>query len=78
VNIAVSNWNLYHFSSGVKFSVAGNQFTLGTTLSFGSKRRALPSPLPPDLLPGAGLDADADIRYRRVVVLLGFLFGDED
>jgi hypothetical protein len=76
-NVAISNWNLYHISGGVKFFVAGSQFTLGTTLSFGSEKRALPSPLPPGLLPQAGLDTEGNIRYRRLVVLLGFLFGDD-
>jgi hypothetical protein len=76
VNVAVSNWNLYHLSSGVKFAFAGNRFTLGATLSFGNKSRPLPTSIPPEELPSAGLDADLDIKYRRIVVLLGFLFGD--
>jgi hypothetical protein len=76
VNVAVSNWNLYHLSSGVKFAVAGNRFTLGATFSFGSKRRPFPSTIPPEALPEAGLGSDLDVRYSRVVVLLGFLFGE--
>jgi hypothetical protein len=76
VNIAVSNWNLYHLSSGVKFRFAASRFTLGATFSFGQKQRPLPTPIPPEDLPGAGLEQDLDISYRRVVVLLGFLFGD--
>jgi hypothetical protein len=76
VNVAVSNWNLYHLSSGVKFRFAGSRFTLGATYSFGQKQRPLPTPIPPGDLPGTGLDSELDISYRRVVVLLGFLFGD--
>jgi hypothetical protein len=76
VNVAVSNWNLYHLSSGVKFAVAGNRFTLGATFSFGSKRRPFPATIRRDALPEAGLGSDLDVRYRRVVVLLGFLFGE--
>ena len=76
VNVAISNWNLYHLSGGVKFAVAGNRFTLGATLSFGSRQRPVPKLIPPGDLPGTSLDSDLDVRYRRVVVLLGFLFGD--
>jgi hypothetical protein len=76
INIAVSNWNLYHLSSGVKFRFAGSRFTLGATVSFGAEQRPLPTPIPPGDLPDTGLDSNLDISYRRVVVLLGFLFGD--
>jgi hypothetical protein len=76
VNVAVSDWNLYHLSAGVKFAFAGSRFTLGSTFSFGGKERALPLPIRPEELPGAGLDEQLDISYNRIVVLLGFLFGD--
>ena len=76
VNVAVSNWNLYHLSAGVKFAVVGNQFTLGATYSFGNKARPLGIGIPPEDLPNSGLDENLDVKYRRVVVLLGFLFGD--
>jgi hypothetical protein len=76
INIAIADWNLYHLSAGVKFRFAGSRFTLGATYSFGGKERALPLPIAPEDLPGAGLDQELDISYRRVVVLLGFLFGD--
>ncbi len=75
VNIAVSNWNLYHLSGGVKFAFAGSRFTLGATYTFGGKPRPLPGFIPPESLPGLD-DSELDIRYRRVVVLLGFLFGE--
>ena len=76
VNTAVSNWNLYHLSTGIKFRFAGNRFTLGATYSFGSKDRPLPTPIPPDDAPELGLDSTLSVSYKRVVVLLGFLFGD--
>jgi hypothetical protein len=76
VNVAVANWNLYHLSGGVKFAFAGSRFTLGATYSFGSSDRPLPTTIPPEQVPGAGLDGDLDVSYRRIVVLLGFLFGD--
>jgi hypothetical protein len=76
VNIAVSNWNLYHLSSGAKFAFAGSRFTLGATYTWGGKPRPLPTLVPSGSLPGAGVDAELDISYRRVVVLLGFLFGE--
>jgi hypothetical protein len=74
VNVAVSNWNLYHLSGGVKFAVAGHRFTLGATYSFGGRSRPLPAIVPPAVLPEG--DSEMDIDYRRVVVLLGFLFGE--
>jgi len=74
VDISVSNWNLYHLSGGVQFAFAGSRFTLGATYSFGGKARPLPSVVPLELVPGGA--SDMDVRYRRLVVLLGFLFGD--
>ena len=76
VNTAASNWNLYHLSTGVKFRFVGNRFTLGATFSFGNKDRPLPTPIPPEDVPDQGLDSTLGVSYRRVVVLLGFLFGD--
>ena len=78
VNIAVSNWNLYHLSGGVKFRFAGSRFTLGATYTFGGKPRPLPQFVPPELLPGGDPGEQLDIRYRRIVVLLGFLFGESN
>jgi hypothetical protein len=76
INVAVSNWNLYHLSAGVQFRVIDNRFTLGATYSFGSEARSLSSGIPGEPLPGMGLGDALDVSYRRVVVLLGFLFGD--
>jgi hypothetical protein len=75
VNVALSDWNLYHVSAGLSFRIGDSQFTLGATGSFGSRTRPLATRLPPEDLPAAGLNADVGIRYRRVVFLLGFLFG---
>ena len=74
VNVTVSNWDLYHLNAGVKFAIAGNRFTLGATYSFGNQARPLDIGIPPDELPGGVLDENLDIGYRRVVLLLGFLF----
>ena len=60
----------------MKFPFAGSRFTLGATYSFGSKDRRLPTPIPPEDAPGLGLDSTLNVSYRRIVVLLGFLFGD--
>lgn len=76
INVAVSNWNLYHLSAGVQFRVISNRFTLGATYSFGSADRPLNPGLPDQPLPGFGLGEKLNVSYKRVVVLLGFLFGD--
>jgi hypothetical protein len=75
INVAVSNWNLYHVSAGAKFAFAGSRFTLGATFSFGSKARAAVLDAPPGRLPEQLEQISLDVRYRRVVLLLGFLFG---
>jgi hypothetical protein len=76
INVAVSNWNLYHLSAGVQFRVISNRFTLGATYSFGSEERPLRTGIPEEPLPGVGLGDTLAVSYNRVVVLLGFLFGD--
>lgn len=75
VNAAVSDWDLYHVSAGVAFRIGDSRFTLGATGSFGGSTRPIALPIPPEDLPGAGLDSPVEIRYRRLVFLLGFLFG---
>lgn len=75
VNAAVSDWDLYHLSAGFAFRIGDSRFTLGATGSFGGHTRPLATPIPPEDLPGAGLDAPVEIRYRRLVFLLGFLLG---
>lgn len=75
VNVAISDWNLYHASAGVSFRIGDSRFTLGATGSVGSRTRPIATPLPPEDLPAAGLATPVDIRYRRLVFLLGFLFG---
>jgi len=77
VNATVTNWNLYHVSGGAKFSVVGSRFTLGATFSFGGSRRTSGYlPVAIEALPGEKVTTDVNVRYRRLVVLLGFLFGD--
>lgn len=76
VNATVTTWDLYHLSGGVKFHVAGSRFTLGATLTFGGNRRTLrPILRLPAALAGEGSESELDVKYRRLVVLLGFLFG---
>jgi hypothetical protein len=73
-NVAVSDWNLYHVSGGASFRVWGNRFTLGASWARGSKERPLDSPVPPQDVPGSGLDRNVTIRYSKVTFLLGFVF----
>jgi hypothetical protein len=41
VNVAVSDWDLYHLSGGVSFRLRDNRFTLGASWATGRKTRAL-------------------------------------
>ena len=74
-NVAISDWDLYHFSGGASFRVRDNRFTLGASWATGSKRRSLESPIPPESLPGTSLGDPIDIRYSKITFLLGFMFG---
>jgi hypothetical protein len=74
-SVALSDWDLYHLSAGAAFGIGSNRFTLGTSWAFGRRERPVDSPLPPEDAPGVGLDTTLDIRYTKVVFLLGFLFG---
>ena len=53
VNVALSDWNLYHASSGVSLRIGDGQLTLGATYSFGSRTRPLTTPIPPGKFPGS-------------------------
>jgi hypothetical protein len=75
VNVAVSDWDLYHVSGGVSFRLRDNQFTLGASWATGGKKRPLDSAVPPDAVPNAGLGADVQINYSKFTFLLGFVFG---
>jgi hypothetical protein len=74
-NVAVSDWDLYHFSGGLSFRFRDNRFTLGASWARGSKARPLDTPIPPEQLPEAGLDREVTIRYSKVTILIGFQFG---
>src|SRR5262249_30462098 len=74
VNVALSDWNIYHASTGVSFRIGASDFTLGATGSFGSRTRTLTTPTARGDA-GARFATEADVRYRRLVFLLGFLFG---
>ena len=75
VNVAVSDWDLYHVSGGVSFRLRDNQFTLGASWATGGKTRPLDSAVPPNAVPNAGLGADVEINYSKFTFLLGFVFG---
>ena len=74
-NVTVSDWNLYHLSGGLSFRFRDNRFTLGASWARGSRTRPVDSPIPPQDLPNLGLDRSVDIRYSKITILLGFLFG---
>jgi hypothetical protein len=74
-NVAISDWNLYHVSGGLSFRFRENRFTLGASWAKGSRRRPIDTPIPPELLPESGLNRDVTIRYSKLTLLLGFLFG---
>jgi hypothetical protein len=75
VNVAVSDWDLYHLSGGVSFRLRDNRFTLGASWATGSQTRPLDSTVPPETVPGAGLGSEVDIHYSKFTFLLGFVFG---
>jgi hypothetical protein len=75
VNVAVSDWNLYHLSGGVSFRLRDNRFTLGASWATGSQTRPLNTIIPPQTLPDAGLGSEVDIHYSKFTFLLGFVFG---
>jgi hypothetical protein len=73
--VALSDWDVYHVSAGGSFHVGSTQFTLGATYSAGSKERSRATPISADQVPGIELQTPIDVSYKRIVVLLGFLFG---
>lgn len=75
VNVAVSDWDLYHLSGGASFRMGDNRFTLGALWATGGKTRPVNSPVPPEEVPGVGLDRPVDIGYSKLTFLLGFEFG---
>ena len=74
-NVAVSDWDLYHFSGGASFRIRDNRFTLGVLWARGGQTRPLDTPLPPEDVPGIGLDRPVEIRYSKITFLLGLEFG---
>ena len=74
-NVAISDWDLYHFSGGLSFRFRNNQFTLGASWARGSTTRPLDSPVPPEELPAAHFDQNVEIKYSKITFLLGFVFG---
>jgi len=74
-NVSVSDWDLYHWSGGLSFRFRDNRFTLGASWARGSRSRPVDSPIPPQDLPSLGLDRNVEIRYSKITILLGFVFG---
>jgi hypothetical protein len=74
-NVTISDWDIYHVSGGLAFRFRDNRFTLGASWARGHKQRPLDSPIPPDALPGTGIGQDVAIRYSKVTILFGFVFG---
>ena len=75
MNVAVSDWDLYHVSGGVSFRLRENQFTLGASWATGGKSRPLKTAVPPDAVPALRLGSDVQINYSKFTFLLGFVFG---
>ncbi len=75
MNVAVSDWDLYHLSGGASFRMGDNRFTLGALWATGGKTRPVNSPVPPEEVPGVGLDRPVEIGYSKLTFLPGFEFG---
>jgi hypothetical protein len=73
--VAISDWDLYHFSGGLSFRFRDNRFTLGASWAVGSRKRPLQSPVPPEDVPVPALGQDVSVHYSKVTFLLGFVFG---
>jgi hypothetical protein len=74
-NVAISDWDIYHFSGGLSFRINDNSFTMGVSWAKGAKQRALDSTIPPESVPQAPLASEVDIHYSKLTFLLGFVFG---
>jgi hypothetical protein len=74
-NVAVSDWDIYHLSGGVSFRIHQNSFTVGASWARGGTERPLDTAVPPESVPGAGLERTVDIHYQKLTFLLGFVFG---
>jgi long-subunit fatty acid transport protein len=74
-NVAISDWDLYHFSGGMSFRFRDNRFTLGASWAVGSRNRPLDTPIPPGDVPVPALGQDISVHYTKVTFLLGFVFG---
>jgi hypothetical protein len=75
VNVAVSDWDIYHVSGGVSFRIHDNRFTLGASWAQGGKTRALDTAIPANDVPATPLGSQVNIHYSKLTFLLGFVFG---
>ena len=75
-NLGVSNWDIYHLSSGVLFTVGRSEITLGANFAFGNKKLEGDLNLPDSEI-GKELEEilqNAEMNYKRIKLLLGFSF----
>jgi hypothetical protein len=73
---STSNQDHYHLTAGAAFSVRSSRFSLGLTYTFGSKRRHIGlGGLPPEV-PIIAEGVEVDVRYSRIVFVLGYLFAE--
>ena len=72
---STSNQNHYHLTVGSAFSVGSSRFSLGLSYAFGKSRTDFGATgLPPEV-PIIGQGREADVRFSRIVFVLGYLFG---
>ena len=75
-NVAVSDWDLYHFSGGLSFRFRDNRFTLGASWARGSTDASARLSDPARAAARRrDLDREVTIRYSKITFLLGFVFG---
>jgi len=75
-NLGVSNWDIFHLSGGVLFTVGRSEITLGANFAFGNKKLGGDLNLPDSEI-GRELEEilqNAEMDYKRIKLLLGFSF----
>lgn len=75
-NLGASNWDIFHFSGGVLFSVGRSEIALGANYAFGKEKLSglvnLPdSEIGEDI---GDIIANAEMEYNRIKLILGFSF----
>ena len=70
-----SNYDLYHLTAGTAFSFGSSRFSVGISYAFGSKARNFGFAGLPTQVPIIGEERQVDVRFSRLVFVLGYLFG---